>query len=103
MKIKAVLFDLDGTLLSMNQDHFIETYLRGLAAHLAPHGYDPKLFAKALWTGTGAVIKNNGRRKSKTLWTENEEGETARVYEAEEESGEARYIAHTIKGLGDRG
>ena len=45
------------------------------------------------------VIRNNGRRKSKTLWTENEEGAPAKVHEAEEESGEARYIAHTIAGL----
>ena len=58
---------------------------------------------KHILTLANTVIKNNGRRKSKTLWTENEEGETARVYEAEEESGEARYIAHTIKGLVDRG
>ncbi|MBQ7368791.1 MAG: UvrD-helicase domain-containing protein, partial [Clostridia bacterium] len=49
------------------------------------------------------VIKNNGRRKDKTLWTENAEGEPAKVYEAEEESGEARYIAHTIAGLVARG
>ncbi len=45
------------------------------------------------------VIKNNGNRKDKTLWTENDEGERAKVYEAEEESGEARYIAQTIAGL----
>ncbi len=45
------------------------------------------------------VIRNNGRRKSKTLWTENDEGAPAKVHEAEEESGEARYIAHTIAGL----
>ncbi len=45
------------------------------------------------------VIKNNGNRKDKTLWTENEEGATAKVYEAEEESGEARFIAQTMAGL----
>ncbi len=45
------------------------------------------------------VIKNNGNRKDKTLWTENEEGDKTKVYEAEEESGEARYIAQTIAGL----
>ncbi len=45
------------------------------------------------------VIKNNGNRKDKTLWTENEDGQEAKVYESEEESGEARYIAHTIAGL----
>ncbi len=45
------------------------------------------------------VIKNNGHRKDKTLWTENADGEPAKVQESEEESGEARYIAHTIAGL----
>ena len=50
-----------------------------------------------------AVIKNNGRRKDKTLWTENPDGDNAKVYEAEEDSGEARYIAHTIAGLVGRG
>ncbi len=49
------------------------------------------------------VIKNNGHRKDKTLWTENEEGDNAKVYEAEEESGEARYIAQTIAGLMKQG
>ena len=45
------------------------------------------------------VIKNNGNRKDKTLWTENEEGTKPKVYEAKEESGEARYIAQCIAGL----
>lgn len=68
MKIKAVLFDLDGTLLSMDQDYFIETYLKMLAAHLAPHGYDPVAFSKALWKGTGAVIKNTGERLNEEVF-----------------------------------
>ncbi|MBE7068441.1 MAG: ATP-dependent DNA helicase PcrA [Clostridiales bacterium] len=58
---------------------------------------------KRILTLANTVIKNNGRRKKKTLWTENEEGETPKVYEAEEESGEARYIARTIVGLLNQG
>ena len=50
-----------------------------------------------------AVIQNNGKRKDKTLWTENEDGQPAKVYESEEESGEARYVAHTLAGLVARG
>ena len=46
-----------------------------------------------------AVISNNVNRKAKTLWTEKEEGAHAKVYESEEESGEARYIAQTIAAL----
>ena len=45
------------------------------------------------------VIKNNGRRKDKTLWTENDEGEPVKAHESEEESGEARFIAQSIAGL----
>ena len=32
--IKAILFDLDGTLLPMDQDYFISTYMKGLAKKL---------------------------------------------------------------------
>ena len=39
MKIKAILFDLDGTLLPMDQDDFIKAYLGGLVGLLAPFGY----------------------------------------------------------------
>ena len=49
------------------------------------------------------VIRNNGRRKEKTLWTENADGEQTQVFEGEEESGEARFVAHTIAGLMKRG
>ena len=45
------------------------------------------------------VIRNNAHRKDKTLWTENAEGEHAKVYEAEQEDGEARYAAQVIAGL----
>lgn len=70
MSIKAVLFDLDGTLLSMDQDHFIKTYLGGLARHLAPYGYDPERFSKALWKGTGAMIANDGSRRNEEVFWE---------------------------------
>jgi len=58
--IKAVLFDLDGTLLPMDQDVFIEAYIGGMCRKMAPHGYDPKKLAKAVWVGTGAMTANNG-------------------------------------------
>ena len=48
------------------------------------------------------VIKNNGKRKEKQLWTENPDGDEAEVHEAEEESNEARFVAHTIAGLMQR-
>ncbi len=49
------------------------------------------------------IIKNNGRRNDKTLWTANEEGEKPETYEGEEESGEARYTARIIQELVRKG
>ena len=57
---KAILFDLDGTLLPMDQTEFTNGYFKLLAAKMAPHGYDPKQLVDALWQGVGAMVKNDG-------------------------------------------
>ena len=36
--ISTILFDLDGTLLPMDQEVFIKNYLGRLASYMAPHG-----------------------------------------------------------------
>jgi len=61
MSKKAILFDLDGTLLPMNQDKFIETYIKALTGRLAKAGYEPELFVKALWSGIKDMMHNNGK------------------------------------------
>ena len=58
MVTRAVLFDLDGTLLPMDQDVFVKAYFGGIAAKLAPYGYEPKVLIGAIWQGTEAMIKN---------------------------------------------
>lgn len=60
MSIQAFLFDLDGTLLPMDQDFFVKSYLKRLAFKLAPHGYDPKMLVDGIWAGTAAMVKNDG-------------------------------------------
>ena len=60
MSIKAVLFDLDGTLLPMDQDTFIKAYLGGMAKKLAPHGYNPDELVKAVYAGMKAMTTNDG-------------------------------------------
>ena len=60
MKITTVLFDLDGTLLPMDQNVFIKAYFGGLASRLAPRGYEPKKLIDSIWQGTAAMVKNNG-------------------------------------------
>ena len=70
MKISTVFFDLDGTLLPLNQDEFVKMYFTHLAAFLAPHGYDPEGFTKALWSGVTAMTKNDGRAINETVFWE---------------------------------
>ena len=57
---QTILFDLDGTLLPMDQEIFTQDYFRRLAAKLAPRGYDAKKLIDAIWAGTAAMVKNDG-------------------------------------------
>ena len=61
MKLRCVLFDLDGTLLPMDQEEFTKAYFHLLAKKLAPRGYEPKALVDAIWAGTAAMVKNDGR------------------------------------------
>lgn len=81
MGIKVVLFDLDGTLLPMDQDVFVKTYFKGIATKLAPHGYEPKALIDAIWSGTMAMIKNDGSKTNEmAFWDDfaSRYGESAR-------------------------
>lgn len=60
MSLRYILFDLDGSLLPMDQEVFIEDYFRRIAGFIAPHGYDPKTFIKSIWKGTAAMFQNDG-------------------------------------------
>ncbi len=66
--IKAVLFDLDGTLLPMDQDEFTKKYFGLLAQRLAPLGYQPRQLVDAIWKGTAAMVKNDGSRPNEAAF-----------------------------------
>lgn len=68
MKTKVVLFDLDGTLLPMDQDIFVKAYFKGIATRLAPHGYDPQALIKGIWAGTNAMIANDGKKTNEAVF-----------------------------------
>ena len=68
MAIKTVLFDLDGTLLPMDQNAFMKIYFGGLSNKLAPFGYEPKSLIDAVWAGTDAMIKNDGNCRNETVF-----------------------------------
>ncbi|MBO7385815.1 MAG: HAD family hydrolase [Clostridia bacterium] len=67
-KIKAVLFDLDGTMLPMDQDAFTQGYFKLLARHLAPRGYEPEALVKAVWHGTKAMVMNDGSKTNEAAF-----------------------------------
>lgn len=70
MSIKVVLFDLDGTLLPMDQDVFVKSYFGLLAKKLAPYGYEAEKLVPAIWQGTGAMVKNDGSKSNEeAFWT----------------------------------
>lgn len=68
MKITTILFDLDGTLLPMDQDTFIKAYFGGLAKKLVPHGYESESLFKAIWDGTIAMVKNTGEKNNEAVF-----------------------------------
>ncbi|MBQ2732703.1 MAG: HAD family hydrolase [Clostridia bacterium] len=69
-KIKAILFDLDGTLLPMDMDKFTSDYMKRLCAYLAPRGYAPSLVAEAMWHGIAAMVRNDGAKTNEEAFWE---------------------------------
>lgn len=66
---KAILFDMDGTLLPMDVKSFEKLYFKTLAARFAPRGYDPQALIDGIWRGTVAMIRNDGTRlNSEVFW-----------------------------------
>lgn len=68
MNITTVLFDLDGTLLPMDQDEFTRGYFGLLTAKMAPRGYDPEGLIDAVWAGTAAMVKNDGSQTNEDVF-----------------------------------
>lgn len=60
--IKAILFDLDGTLLPLDNDLFTKVYLKELSIHGINWGFEPKALIDAIWQSTGAMIGNDGSK-----------------------------------------
>lgn len=119
--ITTVLFDLDGTLLPMDQEAFVRDYLKRMAVKLAPYGYEPERLTKAIWAGTGAMVNNNGQNSNEDLFWQVFNGVMGRDCRADEPlfldyyhnefqnvkevcsfAPEARLIISTLKSAGKR-
>ncbi|NLY53274.1 MAG: HAD family hydrolase [Firmicutes bacterium] len=55
--VKYLLFDLDGTLLPLDTDHFIASYIRSISGFFS-HLIDPRRFGKQLIESCYAMINN---------------------------------------------
>lgn len=65
--LRAVLFDLDGTLLDSNMEYFLPHYFQRLSArmvHLAP----PKEFIAHLLQATEVMVANDGRATNEEVF-----------------------------------
>lgn len=121
MKITTILFDLDGTLLPMDNDEFTKGYFKLLVKKLAPYGYEPQKLIDGIWAGTAAMMKNGGdRTNEQAFWEKFSEmfGEKVledkplfdEFYENEFQSAKAfcgynpkaAIAVHTIKEMGFR-
>lgn len=67
-QIKAILFDLDGTLLDTNMDVFLPRYFETLSARVA-HILPPDRFIACLTQASRAMLANDGRDTNETVFS----------------------------------
>lgn len=70
MKYKAILFDMDGTLVPMETHAFTKGYFKFLYAKLAKHGLDAASFGQNMWAGVAAMVKNDGSKTNEDAFWE---------------------------------
>ncbi len=64
--LKAVFFDLDGTLLPLHEKEFIKLYFDGLYSVLKDKGYENKdILFKGIMEGTKAMYLNDGSKTNR--------------------------------------
>ena len=66
--IDTIFFDLDGTLLPMDQDHFVEEYFQRLTHALVKLGYDAKLCMHGIAEATKQMMLNKGPHLNEALF-----------------------------------
>lgn len=65
--IRFICFDLDGTLLPMDQEYFTKRYFAELTKVMASFR-DPDELVRVIWKGTEAMVKNDGRRSNEQVF-----------------------------------
>ena len=67
MRKTTLLFDLDGTLLPMDQDEFIALYFEGVRRWFGDR-YVFAVLSKTIWAGTAAMVANDGAETNETVF-----------------------------------
>ena len=67
---RAVCFDLDGTLLPMDIDEFMQGYFSSIVRFAASHGFDAEGFLAALKAGIKAMATHDGSRTNEEVFWE---------------------------------
>lgn len=113
----VILFDLDGTLLPMDMKKFEQAYFQGLCRSLPE--FQPEELIRLVWSGTRAMVRNDGSRTNREAFAETFSRESGMDYFSHEErflqyyrtefqrcaevcpiSGLSREIVHTLQGKG---
>ena len=68
--LKAVFFDLDGTLLRFDENKFLKMYFQLLCEKTAKIGYEPKKLIDTIWKGTALMYHNNGEKTNEVVFWE---------------------------------
>lgn len=69
--MKYVIFDLDGTLLPMDQVEFTQKYFEAIESKFNSLGLDGKAVVRAVRAGTAVMVNNDGKKiNAEVFWQE---------------------------------
>ncbi len=82
--MNTILFDLDGTLLPMDQEAFIKHYFKNLILHFIPKGISKDDLLNGMTAGTNAMLANDGSTTNeKCFWSTFQENMNINVLDME--------------------
>lgn len=99
---KAIFFDLDGTLMPMDEKEFLGRYFVLLHGFATRHGYEGKKFIESVEHGVGAMIMGPGDESNDVkFWTTFEKAYGEGVTRADVEALLDEYYSVDFGTLGD--
>jgi len=99
--MNTILFDLDGTLLSMDLEEFTSCYFGLVEKCFKDSKYDPKLLVKTIYAGTSAMMKNTGSKTNEEIFWETFE-EVSKISKQKIEHDFEQFYLHDFQMIKDR-